>query len=108
MITTSIEVIIEREFDKFYREARYADIEFSQELKDMLLSLEDTVSENCSSDYTTEYESAYEEGYDSGHDNGYEVGYEEGVTAGYQEGFEEGIEEAGRDQPVKGECTCTP
>jgi flagellar biosynthesis/type III secretory pathway protein FliH len=114
MNTISAAEMIAQEFDWFYKEVKFKDIELSEELKSLLYILEGDTITNATSDHCTEwqeawdagheegydlgyeegYDSGHEEGYDSGHDSGYEKGYDSGYEVGHDSGYVEGYDAA--------------
>jgi len=91
-VTISVKETIGKQFDIFYRECEFQDIELSDEVKRLLHILEgDTITE-AESEYTTEYEDAWEEGHREGRDEGYREGMADGEIEAYGKGYDEGYE----------------
>jgi flagellar biosynthesis/type III secretory pathway protein FliH len=74
------------EFDRFYSDVKFNNIEVPEGLRALLETLEDSVI--C--EYNNQAEEIYDEGYQEGNDFGHNEGYHEGHEIGYDEGFSEG------------------
>ena len=91
--TYSVEELIRIEFDKFYDNLKFYDLDIHDRVGELLTKLEDNVVDYALSKYTTEVEEIKEEAYDEGWENGREVGYDEGCNDGYDSGYQDAKEE---------------
>jgi len=82
-ITTSMEVMIQTHFSKFFEELKFQGIELSRDLIKDIEDLEYDCIEVTKSQNSTEHEEWYENGYESGFENGRENGYDDGWDDGY-------------------------
>jgi len=82
-ITTSMEVMIQNCFIKFFEELKFQSIELSRDLIKDIEDLEADCIEITTSQNSTEAEEWYENGYESGFENGREDGYDDGWDDGY-------------------------
>jgi hypothetical protein len=100
-ITTSLEVMMNAEFDKFYNNVKFYDYFLSEELQWHLDALENRIYSLASETRTTEMEERFEDGYLKGmidgsqdaHDEGYNMGYDQGHEHGYEQRLDEEREE---------------
>jgi len=88
-ITTSMEVMIQNRFSKFFEELKFQGIELNRDLIKDIEDLEADCIEFTTSQNSTEAEEWYENGYESGFENGRENGYDDGWDDGYTSAKEE-------------------
>jgi hypothetical protein len=69
-VTISVKETIGKQFDIFYTECEFQDVELSAKLKRLLQNLEGDVYTEAESEYTTEYHAAWDEGYKEGFEDG--------------------------------------
>jgi hypothetical protein len=69
-VTISVKETIGKQFDIFYTECEFQDVELSAKLKRLLQNLEGDVYTEAESTYTTEYHAAWDEGYKEGFEDG--------------------------------------
>jgi flagellar biosynthesis/type III secretory pathway protein FliH len=101
-VTISVEEMIAQEFDIFYREVKFKDIELSEELKSLLDILERDTITNATSDDCAEWREAWDEGHQVGWLEGCDEGYKEGKDDGHTESYDEGYEDGKYDGHTEG------
>jgi flagellar biosynthesis/type III secretory pathway protein FliH len=101
-VTISVEEMIAQEFDIFYREVKFKDIELSEELKSLLDILERDTITNATSDDCAEWQEAWDEGHQVGWLEGCDEGYKEGKDDGHTESYDEGYEDGKYDGHTEG------
>jgi flagellar biosynthesis/type III secretory pathway protein FliH len=87
-ITTSMEVMIQNHFNKFFEELKFQGIDLNRDLIKDIEDLEYNCIEVTKSQNSTEQEEWHDKGFDTGLDTGKEIGYCKGYDEGYQAGLE--------------------